>query len=54
MANELINYKEMSLRVTGNAFRIRKGRIGKKYIQDCVKLIRDEADKIQKDGMQGV
>ncbi len=54
MANDLINYKELSIRVTGRPYTLRKGKIAKRHLQVAVKLIRDEADKIQKDGMQGV
>lgn len=47
MGNDLINYKELSIRVTGRPYTIRKGKIAKKHINAAANLIRHEANKIQ-------
>jgi hypothetical protein len=47
MGNDLINYKELSIRVTGSPYTIRKGKVTKKHRQEAAKLIRHEADKIE-------
>lgn len=47
MGNDLINYKELSIRVTGRPYTLRKGKIAKKHIPLAAKIIRDEADKLQ-------